>query len=314
MEEEKLYANDAALPTPTALQNPQAPSALPTALPAPLSSALSREPIVERVPERVAAFERVAVPERVPERVAVPERMAERVAVPEREEREDREDRVDHMKGETLTMQNPGRIFPHIMAQESTHFQFKTKEMERRFQQMIEQIPDLTVRFDYGREDKSDILLVSSSDPTQIVGKLHLLLVDRRDRGDPLKRYVKIHLFHMKDPQQFELVRQRIIGFFEKIGQSVRKSTTRMPMTGSQKKRVHQERRRMISLTRKRAPSMKRSSMKRGLKRSSLKRSSLKRSSLKRSSLKRSSLKRSSIKRSSMKRSSIKRSSMKPRS
>jgi hypothetical protein len=250
------------------------------------------------VPERVAAFERVAVPERVPERVALPER----------EEREDREDRVNHMKGETLTMPNPGRIFPHIMAQESTHFQFKTKEMERRFQQMIEQIPDLTVRFDYGREDKSDILLVSSSDPTQIVGKLHLLLVDRRDRGDPLKRYVKIHLFHMKDPQQFELVRQRIIGFFEKIGQSVRKSTTRMPMTGSQKKRVHQERRRMISLTRKRAPSMKRSSMKRGIKRS------MKRSSIKRSSIKRSSIKRSSIKRSSIKRSSMKRSSMKPRS
>jgi hypothetical protein len=101
----------------------------------------------------------------------------------------------------------------------------------------------------------------------------------------------------MKDPQQFELVRQRIIGFFEKIGQSVRKSITRMPMTGSQKKRVHQERRRMISLTRKRAPSMKRSSMKR--------------SSMKRSSMKRG-IKRS-MKRS-MKRSSIKRSSIKPRS
>ena len=282
MEEEKLYANDTILPTPapTALQNPQAlpaaalpaalpTAALPTALPTPLSSALSREPIVERVPERV------------PERVAA----FERVALPEREEREEREERINHMKGETLTMPNPGRIFPHIMAQESTHFQFKTKEMERRFQQMIEQIPDLTVRFDYGREDKSDILLVSSSDPTQIVGKLHLLLVDRRDRGDPLKRYVKIHLFHMKDPQQFELVRQRIIGFFEKIGQPVRTSTTRMPMTGSQKTRVQHKRRRMISLTRKRAPSMKRG-IKRSIKRSSMKRSSIKRSSIKRSSMK----------------------------
>jgi len=180
------------------------------------------------------------------------------------------------MKGETLTIANPGRVFPYIMAQESTHFQFKTKEMERRFQQMIEQIPDLTVRFDYGREDKSDILLVSSSDPTQIVGKLHLLLVDRRDRGDPSKRYVKIHLFHMKDPQQFELVRQRIVSFFEKIGmrhplQAVRTSTTRMPMTESQTKRVQHKRRRVISATRKRAPSMKRSSMKRSMKRSSMK-------------------------------------------
>jgi hypothetical protein len=194
------------------------------------------------------------------------------------------------MKGETLTMANPGRIFPYIMAQESTHFQFKTKEMERRFQQMIEQIPDLTVRFDYGREDKSDILLVSSSDPTQIVGKLHLLLVDRRDRGDPLKRYVKIHLFHMKDPQQFELVRQRVTNFFEKMGQPVRASTTRMPMTESQTKRVQHTRRRVISAIRKRASSMKRSSMKRSLKRSSMKRS-LKRSSMKRSSMKRSSTK-----------------------
>jgi hypothetical protein len=193
------------------------------------------------------------------------------------------------MKGETLTMANPGRIFPYIMAQESTHFQFKTKEMERRFQQMIEQIPDLTVRFDYGREDKSDILLVSSSDPTQIVGKLHLLLVDRRDRGDPLKRYVKIHLFHMKDPQQFELVRQRVTNFFEKMGQPVRASTTRMPMTESQTKRVQHTRRRVISATRKRAPSMKRSSMKR----SSMKRSSIKRSSIKRSSMKRSTKPRS---------------------
>jgi hypothetical protein len=185
------------------------------------------------------------------------------------------------MKGETLTMTNPSRIFPYIMAQESTHFQFKTKEMERRFQQMIEQIPDLTVRFDYGKEDKSDILLVSSSDPTQIVGKLHLLLVDRRDRGDPSKRYVKIHLFHMKDPQQFELVRQRVTDFFEKIGPSTRASTTRMPMTESQKKRVQHKRRRMISLTRKRPAAIR--GMKRSIKRSSIKRSSIKRSSIKRS-------------------------------
>ena len=199
-------------------------------------------------------------------------------------------ERVDHMKGETLTMTNPGRIFPYIMAQESTHFQFKTKEMERRFQQMIEQIPDLTVRFDYGKEDKSDILLVSSSDPTQIVGKLHLLLVDRRDRGDPSKRYVKIHLFHMKDPQQFELVRQRVTNFFEKMGQS-RTSTTRMPMTESQKKQVQHKRRRVISLTRKRTrPSIKRKSITRSTKRS-IKRSSIKRSSIKRSSIKRSSIK-----------------------
>jgi hypothetical protein len=194
------------------------------------------------------------------------------------------------MKGETLTMMNPGRIFPYIMAQESTHFQFKTKEMERRFQQMIEQIPDLTVRFDYGKEDKSDILLVSSSDPTQIVGKLHLLLVDRRDRGDPSKRYVKVHLFHMKDPQQFELVRQRVTDFFEKIGPSTRTSTTRMPMTESQKKRVQHKRRRVISLTRKRPAAIR--GIKRSIKRSSTKRST-KRSSIKRSSMKRSSTKRS---------------------
>jgi len=223
---------------------------LPTAgLPLP---SVSRDYGMERMAERVAPPERAERTERI-ERVAPLERTerterTERVAPPERTER------VDHMKGETLTIANPGRIFPYIMAQESTHFQFKTKEMERRFQQMIEQIPDLTVRFDYGREDKSDILLVSSSDPTQIVGKLHLLLVDRRDRGDPLKRYVKIHLFHMKDPQQFELVRQRIVEFFEKgmRPQPTRTSTTRMPMTVSQKKRVQYKRKRMISLTRKR--------------------------------------------------------------
>ena len=253
----------AALPAPAplaALPTAALPTAaLPTALPAPAPlaarplSSLSREPYgMERMPERMPD----RAPERMPDRA--PERMPER---------------VDHMKGETLTLANPGRIFPYIMAQESTHFQFKTKEMERRFQQMIEQIPDLTVRFDYGREDKSDILLVSSSDPTQIVGKLHLLLADRRDRGDPSKRYVKIHLFHMKDPQQFELVRQRVVDFFEKM-HPVRTSTTRMPMTGSQKTRVQHKRRRMISMTRKRAPSMKRGSMKR----SSIKRSSIKRS------------------------------------
>ena len=251
MEEETIHTNDpnAYTALPMVAPAPLAPAPLPPSAPllpstpllppaplppAPLpSSALSREPIMERVPERI--------------------------------------EQVDHMKGETLTMANPGRIFPYIMAQESTHFQFKTKEMERRFQQMIEQIPDLTVRFDYGREDKSDILLVSSSDPKYIVGKLHLLLVDRRDRGDPSKRYVKIHLFHMKDPQQFELVRQRVVDFFEKIGHPVRTSTTRMPMTGSQKTRVQHKRRRMISLTRKRTrPSVTRS-IKRSIKRSSIK-------------------------------------------
>jgi len=225
-------------PLPTALTAPLPP--LPAATPIPLPSSSFREPPMERVAERVV------------------ERVVER---------------VDHMKGETLTMTNPGRIFPYIMAQESTHFQFKTKEMERRFQQMIEQIPDLTVRFDYGKEDKSDILLVSSSDPTQIVGKLHLLLVDRRDRGDPSKRYVKVHLFHMKDPQQFEHVRQRVTDFFEKIGPSTRTSTTRMPMTESQKKRVQHKRRRVISLTRKRPAAIR--GIKRSIKRSSIKRSTM---------------------------------------
>jgi hypothetical protein len=240
-------------PLPTAPTAPLPP--LPAApAPLPLPSSSFREPLMERMMEREPMAERVV------ERVPMPERVA---------------DRVDHMKGETLTMTNPGRIFPYIMAQESTHFQFKTKEMERRFQQMMEQIPDLTVRFDYGREDKSDILLVSSSDPTQIVGKLHLLLVDRRDRGDPSKRYVKIHLFHMKDPQQFELVRQRVTDFFEKIGPSTRVSTTRMPMTESQKKRVQHKRRRVISLTRKRPAAIR--GIKRSIKRSSIKRSSIKR-------------------------------------
>ena len=257
----------APLPTAPTAPLPRLPAA---PAPTPLPSSSFREPLMERMMEREPMAERVV------ERVPMPERVA---------------DRVDHMKGETLTMTNPGRIFPYIMAQESTHFQFKTKEMERRFQQMIEQIPDLTVRFDYGKEDKSDILLVSSSDPTQIVGKLHLLLVDRRDRGDPSKRYVKIHLFHMKDPQQFELVRQRVTDFFEKIGPSTRVSTTRMPMTESQKKRVQHKRRRVISLTRKRPAAIR--GMKRSIKRSSIKRSSIKRSSIKRSSMKRNNMKRS---------------------
>ena len=262
--EEEIIRNDPPYDTPAFPSAPLPTAPLPTApLPAAPATPLPTLPTPTALPLPSLSREPYGM-ERVPER-------------------------VDHMKGETLTMATPGRIFPYIMAQESTHFQFKTKEMERRFQQMIEQIPHLTVRFDYGREDKSDILLVSSSDPTQIVGKIHLLLVDRRDRGDPSKRYVKIHLFHMKDPQQFELVRQRVTNFFEKMGQS-RTSTTRKPMTASQKKRVHQERRRVISFTRKRTrPSIKRKSVTRSTKRSSTKRSSTKRSikrSIKRSSIK----------------------------
>jgi hypothetical protein len=245
MEEETTHANNPNIPT--AMPDAALPFAPPPLAPLPLASPLPL-PAATPLPLPSPPIYREPIMERVTEQ-------------------------VDHMKGETLTMANPGRIFPYIMAQESTHFQFKTKEMERRFQHMIEQIPDLTVRFDYGREDKSDILLVSSSDPTQIVGKLHLLLVDRRDRGDPSKRYVKIHLFHMKDPQQFELVRQRVTDFFEKIGQPVR-----VPMTRSQKKKIHQERRMIV--TRKQRPRLH---IKRSIKHASIKRNNTKRNSIKRS-------------------------------
>jgi len=107
------------------------------------------------------------------------------------------------------------------------HFIFKDKGLKDKFTQTLQNIPgySLTVEYDE-RIDKPDIILKHNN---QIVGKIHLLLSDRRDANKPEDYYIKIYLFHFKSQQLFDAVKITIVHFFDNllISSKKRNSTKR---------------------------------------------------------------------------------------
>ena len=49
----------------------------------------------------------------------------------------------------------------------------------------------------------------------EVVGKIHLLLCDKRDANLPNKYYCKLYFYHFKNPQLFQAVKTALVNFFE---------------------------------------------------------------------------------------------------
>ena len=144
---------------------------------------------------------------------------------------------------ETIEIQNPKNIFPHIMpypefSPKQHHFRFKHRMHATKLEATIREIdPALSIQFNEGK-DNVDVILERNG---AIIGKMQFLHFDRRDRHNKSRHYVKIHFYQFEDSSLFHQVMQNVKHFFESMGphnHSTRKKRVQKHHTTKKKKHV----------------------------------------------------------------------------
>ena len=141
---------------------------------------------------------------------------------------------------ETIEIQNPKNIFPHIMpypefSPKQHHFRFKHRMHASKLETTIREIdPAISVQFNEGK-DNVDVLLERNG---SIIGKIQFIHFDRRDRHNKARHYVKIHFYHFEDVSLFQQVMQNVKNFFESMGHHSRSHMTRKKKSLRRKPRV----------------------------------------------------------------------------
>lgn len=132
---------------------------------------------------------------------------------------------------ETIEIVNKAAVLPYVKPQKSKfwHFEFTSPDNQNKLSNVLTSSNDsLTV--EYGETQKSpDIMLKRGSD---IVGKIHLLLCDRRDANLPEKYYIKLYFYDFVDNELYDNVKKNLINFFENFKSSASQQ-------GGKKKRRH---------------------------------------------------------------------------
>lgn len=116
---------------------------------------------------------------------------------------------------ETVEISQKDKILNHVKPQENKywHFTFNTDANKNQLTRAIQSIPGYSLTVDYGiPQNTPDITLLMNG---EVVGKIHLLLCDRRDANLPNKYYCKIYFYHFKDEKLYQDVKAAVINFFE---------------------------------------------------------------------------------------------------
>jgi hypothetical protein len=152
---------------------------------------------------------------------------------------------------ETIEIQNPKNIFPHIMpypefSPKQHHFRFKHRMHTTKLEATIREIdPALSVQFNEGK-DNVDVIIERNG---SVIGKIQFIHFDRRDRHNKPRHYVKLHFYHFEDVSLFQQVMQSVKQFFESMrphNQSTRKkkqSLRRTPRVLHTRKKRHAKKR-----------------------------------------------------------------------
>jgi hypothetical protein len=128
-------------------------------------------------------------------------------------------------KQETVVVDNYSEKMGHVQAQPHTHFRFKDKVYRQQLLDVIKgasTVGPIVASYDYGRKHNTDIIIRNegNSDRTKPIGKIHLLLFDRRDRYNIGKYYIKFHLFQFANDELFHSVKQAVTTFFNSLPKS----------------------------------------------------------------------------------------------
>lgn len=125
---------------------------------------------------------------------------------------------------ETVDFSKEGLV-KNLKPQENKYwrFAFKNEEHSKLLKDTIELIPNLnlTATFEI-KQNTPDITIkkdvVEDNEHSGIeVGKINLLLCDRRDANLPEKYYCKVYFYHFKDQAIYQAVRAAVINFFDNL-------------------------------------------------------------------------------------------------
>jgi hypothetical protein len=93
-------------------------------------------------------------------------------------------------------------------------FAFKKNEHMNLLENTIKNIGlNLTVVFEM-KQNTPDISILQGDNE---VGKINLLLCDRRDANLPDKYYCKVYFYHFKDQEIYQAVKAAVVNFFENL-------------------------------------------------------------------------------------------------
>jgi hypothetical protein len=138
------------------------------------------------------------------------------------------------------------RVLQLVKPQESkyNHFQFKSQADTDKLTNVLQSIPGHNITVSYGIPQSTPD--ISLSENGQIVGKIHLLLCDRRDANKPEKYYVKLYLYHFTDLTLQETVKSALLSFFESFykqsNKQGNKNNTTTPAGGKRNKNLNKKR------------------------------------------------------------------------
>lgn len=117
-------------------------------------------------------------------------------------------------KPETIEIKHKEKVLPYVIPQENKYWHFKFNDAnQNQLTLFLQNIPGYQFTVSYGEAQNSpDITL---SDETDIMGKIHFLLSDRRDKGNKSRYYIKLYFYDFKNQQIFDTVKNNLINYFE---------------------------------------------------------------------------------------------------
>jgi hypothetical protein len=125
-------------------------------------------------------------------------------------------------KQETVVVQDYPKKMGYVQAQPYTHFRLKHKSDRKKLLDAIQQastMGPIVASYDYGRKYDTDIIIRKQGDSNSAkpIGKIHLLLFDRRDRYRLEKYYIKLHFFQFANDALFDKVKEAVSNFFNTL-------------------------------------------------------------------------------------------------
>ena len=140
------------------------------------------------------------------------------------------------VKPETVEIQNKTSILPYVTSQSprKKHFMF-TNDADRERLSDILKNTGLTVEYSTVR-DKPYISLMKDN---ELVGKIHFLYYNE---NTPEDKYIKLYLFDFVDPDQYSIVKEELVKFFENFKPSKNLQGGNKRKTNIKHRRTHKKR------------------------------------------------------------------------
>jgi hypothetical protein len=137
---------------------------------------------------------------------------------------------VQEVEPETIEISEQGKqkTLPYVEKQTNKFYRFRFKD-EANKNKLIKKLQEIlgtniTVDIDNKETDtqnKPDILLKENG---EIIGKINLLLCDRRDANLPEKYYIKLYFREFKTPESMNKVKEELKAFFENFESATKNS------------------------------------------------------------------------------------------